>query len=260
MRFFNISDFDSNFPNIYTQSSGSGIYAFLNDNSYYWESEGEATDGTTSFIQANLPTLGTSTIDSLFINESNISDLTIYLNTGAGFVIFTDYIIVSSEDAKSHYYKFNNPQTIVALKIEGSNTTPANQEKKINRILAFSQLGRIENPADVNPTKNRKQVISKLLNGKSDGINFGSSFEIDLKLKNHLTAEDNSIISLLSAQDEELWVWIQDEKEDRYKFFKQEPYRFQDLLKVVIKGKTKPIYKKGYYSALDISYKFIEVD
>jgi hypothetical protein len=53
---------------------------------------------------------------------------------------------------------------------------------------------------------------------------------------------------------------VQDEKEDRFKIFKQEPFRFQDLKKMVIKGKTKPNYKNGYWSSLDISYKFIEVN
>lgn len=261
MRFFDISDFDSNFTsNTYTQSSGNGRFAFINDNKYYWETEGGATDGTTSFLQANLETLQTSTIDSLFILESNIIDLAIYLDTGAGLTLFTDYVAVDSEDGKSHYYKFNSAQTIIGLKIEGSNTNPANIEKRINRVLAFKQFARIENPSEVNPTKNRKQKISKLLNGRNDLISLGSSFDIDVKLKNHLTEQDNEAIQNLSDRDFEFWLWIQDEKEDRFKKFKQEPFRFQDLKKVVLKGKTKPNYKNGYWSSIDISYKFIEVN
>ena len=84
--------------------------------------------------------------------------------------------------------------------------------------------------------------------------------DIDVKLKNHLTEEDNDAIQFLSDRDFEFWVWIQDEKEDRFKKFKQEPFRFQDLKKMVIKGKTKPNYANGYWSSLDISYKFIEVN
>jgi len=261
MRIFEVSDFDSNFTtNTYNQSSGNSSFAFINDNKYYWETEGEATDGTISFLQANLQTLQTTIIDSLFILESNITDLAIYLDTGAGLTLFTDYVVVDSEDGKSHYYKFNSAQTIIGLKIEGSNTSPANSEKRINRVLAFKQLARIENPAEINPTKNRNQKISKLLNGKNDIINFGSSFDIDVKLKNHLTEQDNDAIQFLSDRDFEFWVWIQDEKEDRFKIFKQEPFRFQDLKKMAIKGKTKPNYKNGYWSSLDISYKFIEVN
>src|SRR5210317_2001763 len=167
MRIFEISDFDSNFTtNTWMQSSGNGSFAFINDNKYYWDTEGEAIDGTISFLQANLETLQTSIIDSLFILESNITNLAIYLDTGAGLTLFTDYVVVDSEDGKSHYYKFNSAQTIIGLKIEGSNTSPANSEKRINRVLAFKQLARIENPAEINPTKNRKQKISKLLNGR----------------------------------------------------------------------------------------------
>lgn len=261
MRIFEISDFDSNFTtNTYTQSSGNSSYAFINDNKYYWETEGEATDGTISFLQVSLETLQTSTIDSLFILESNITDLAIYLDTGGGLTLFTDYVVVDSEDGKSHYYKFNSAQTIIGLKIEGSNTSPANQEKLINRVLAFKQLARIENPAEINPIKNRNQKINKLLNGRNDLINLGSSFDIDVKLKNHLTEEDNDAIQFLSDRDFEFWVWVQDEKEDRFKKFKQEPFRFQDLKKMVIKGKTNPNYKNGYWSSIDISYKFIEVN
>ena len=261
MRIFEISDFDSNFTtNTWTQSSGNGSFAFINDNKYYWETEGEATDSTISFLQANLQTLQTSIIDSLFILESNITDLAIYLDTGAGLSLFTDYIVVNSEDGKSHYYKFNSAQTIIGLKIEGSNTSPANQEKRINRVLAFKQLARIENPADIDPTKNRSQATSELLNGRKDIINIGSSTDIDLKLRNHLTEEDNDAIQFLNDRDFEFWVWVQDEKEDRFKKFKQEPFRFQDLKKMAIKGKTKLRYKNGYWSGLDISYKLVEVN
>jgi hypothetical protein len=261
MRIFEISDFDSNYVNnTWNQSSGNGSFAFINDNNYYWETEGEATNGTTSFLQASLEDLQTSTIDSLFILESNITDLAIYLDTGSGLVLFTDYAAIDSEDGKSHYYKLNSEQTITGLKVEGSITNPANEEKKINRVLAFKQLARIENPAEINPTKNRKQKINKLLNGKSDIINLGSSFDIDVKLKNHLTEQDNDAIEFLSDRDFEFWIWIQDEKEDRFKLFKQEPFRFQDLKKVAVKGKTSPNYKNGYWSSLDVSYKLIEVN
>ena len=131
MRIFEISDFDSNFTsNTYNQSSGNASFSFINDDKYYWETEGEATNGTFSFLQVSLAGLETSTIDSLFILDSNISNIAIYLNTGSGLSLFTDYVVVNSEDGKNHYYKFNTDQTVTAIKIEGSNTNPANEEKK----------------------------------------------------------------------------------------------------------------------------------
>ncbi len=55
MRIFEISDFDSNFTtNTWTQSSGNGSFAFINDNKYYWETEGEAINGTISFQIKNI--------------------------------------------------------------------------------------------------------------------------------------------------------------------------------------------------------------
>ena len=52
MRIFEISDFDSNFTsNTYNQSSGNASFSFINDDKYYWETEGEATNGTFSFCK-----------------------------------------------------------------------------------------------------------------------------------------------------------------------------------------------------------------
>ena len=257
MRFFDTNWLFSNFGGTYDASSGFPLFAFNENSKFSWSSSGEGTDGNAIFVERVLA--NTATIDRIFIRKTNISNLTIEVDIGAGYVSLSNFTLTKSNDGANYFFELDAPITIEAIKIIGSNTIIPNQNKEIQQILAFVELGSLNAVADINPKRIRVQKISKLNAGKVDIINKGYYYSFQLKLAAHYNAADNAIIEILLNRDEAFWYWINNDQEDSM-VMAQEPYRFQDLYKVGVQGDDNLSFtKNAFFSGIDETINLTEV-
>ena len=257
MRIFDTNWLFENFGGTIDASSGTPQFAFDEDNQFDWSSGGEDTDGDAIFLTRTLDS--SVPIDSIFIQETNINNITIEVDVGAGFVALSDFTLVKSDDGMNYYYRLGSSINIDAIKIIGSNTIVANLEKTIAQILAFEELGQIKNIDTIDSKIKRVQKVSKLNSGKKDIINKGRYFEFTLGFKTHYRSADNAIIETLLDRDEAMWLWINDDSEE-VQLMSQQPFRFQDIYKVSIEKDNGVKYTKNlFFSGMDIKLKLTEV-
>lgn len=256
MRFFDINYFFSKFGGTITASSGTPVFAFNENPRLSWVSNLQATDGTSVYIEQAIASV--SIINRIFISNTNISNLTIQVDIGAGYVALSPTKTIVSKDLKNYLYEFNNI-AITKIKISGSNTLIANREKEIGGIYGFMELGQIKNFAQIQPKNQKIQKVLKLQFGKSDIINLGRSYGFTLKLKNHYIPEDNVIINTLRQQDEPFFIWINDGNDDVMKMDIY-PYRFQDIYKVAsVKQDPTEFANNMFYSGINTTLNMEEV-
>ena len=160
MRFFDTNYLFTIFGNTIAESSGTGSLAFDEKTRYGWTSDGEGTDGNSVYIENILSE--SQSIDRIFVKETNIDDLTIEVDIGAGYVSLSYDELISNADGTSHLYILNTPISLEKIKLSGSNTIVADQEKSIKQVYAFSELGRLEGFDSMRPSRERVQKISKL--------------------------------------------------------------------------------------------------
>ena len=262
MKFFDTNVLFNNLGGSSTSSSNTAVaqYAFDENNRFSWSSDGQGTDGTSITLDRTLSS--NATINRIFIKDTNISNLLILVNVGAGFVSLsaaTTYTEIKSDLGDHYYFELDNQISIEAIRITGSNTITANQEKSVNQVLAFNELGQIEYNDDIQPKRTRSQVISKLNTGKVDVINKGRSFGFKIKLKSHYNSTENNIINTLLQREREVWVWINDNNES-IMTMKQEPFRFGDVYKMSFqKNDTVKYTNNAFFSGIDVTFDFIEV-
>ncbi len=257
MRIFDTNWLFENFDGTITASSGTPQFAFDEDSQFNWSSSGQGADGDVIDVTRTLTT--TSSIDSIFITKTNINNITIDVDVGAGFVALTDFILTKSNDGTSYYFRLGSPINIDAIRVNGSKTIIADQEKSIAQILAFEQLGRIKNIDSIKPKLKRLQKVSKLNAGKKDVIDKGRHFEFTLGFKTHYRAADNAIIEILIERIEAMWIWINDDLED-VQFMSQQPFRFEDVYKVSIEKDNNIEYTNNlFFSGMDLKFRLTEV-
>lgn len=261
MRFFDTNVLYTNLGGTYDQSSGYANLAFDEDDQWAWTSISEDSDATTSYISRTLAS--SADINRIFIQNTNITNLTIYLDVGSGWEeisTLTTVTEIESADSTSFLYELAATQTIDAIKVTGSTTSTANSEKQIEQVLAFEELGQIEACDDVSPTKNKLQVISKLLAGKVHIIEKGTYYDFKLKFKAHYNGStENALIQTLRDRSDPVWLWLNDDGEDDIRY-SQEPFGFGDIYKVALQGKEKIGFADNYWrSGIDTTLSYVEV-
>ena len=257
MRFFDTNQLYTIFGNTINESSGTGSFAFDENTKFGWKSDGQDTDGDSAYIENII--LDPQLIDRIFLRQTNISNFLIEVDVGAGYVTLAPDEVQTSSDSETYLYILNTPINLEKIKISGSNTIIANQEKRVKQVYAFNELGRIEDFNNISPTRERVQKITKLQAGKVDVIEFGRHFSFKIDLKAHYKEIDNEIIDTLARRDVPMFVWINDNTESIMKMY-QEPFRFQDLYKVSIEKKDKIKFTNNlYFSGLDNNINMIEV-
>lgn len=257
MRIFDTNRLFENLGGTIAVSSGTGQFAFDEDSQFGWSSDGEGTDGNTIFLTRTLESI--ESIDSIFIKETNINNITIEVDVGAGFVALSDFTLTKSDDGMNYYYRLGSSINIDAIRINGSNTITANEEKTIAQILAFEELGQIKNIDTIDSKIKRVQKVSRLNSGKKDIINKGRYFEFVLGFKTHFRSADNAIIATLLDRDDAMWIWINDGAEN-VQVMSQQPFRFEDIFKVSIEKDNGVKYTNNlFFSGMDIKLKLTEV-
>jgi len=86
MRFFDTNYLFNNFGGSSSASSATAFAGLVFDESpkYSWNSQGENTDGNAIYVERILE--ANITIDRIFVQNTNISNLTIEVDAGSGYV------------------------------------------------------------------------------------------------------------------------------------------------------------------------------
>ncbi len=262
MIFFDTNELFKNFGGSINSSSGTALapFAFDEDRKFSWITSGQGTDGTAVYLERILPI--TTTINAIFIQSTNIENITIEVDLGAGYVALSaasSFTLIKSENGETYYYELDSSITIIKIKINGSDTITPNQEKRIAQVLGFVKLGQIKDFDDITPKRTRVQVVNKLITGKTDIINMGISWDFNVKLKSHYVESDGQIINDILERDKEVWIWFNDNLE-LIQEMSTEPFRFNDIYKVVFeKSDSTKYHDNMWFSGLDSTFKFKEV-
>lgn len=259
MRFFDTNYLFKSLDGSYGASSNSAIayMAFDEKSKFKWKSSGENTDGDSVYLERILTS--PSTVDRIFIPETNMSNLTIEVDLGAGYVSLPGATLTQSNDDYSYFYELSSSITIEKIKFIGSNTIVANEEKYIVNAYAFVEIGQIQYNDAIKPKIERVQVINKLNSGKNDVINKGRQLSFKVGFRTHYSQADNAIIQTILNKDSEFWIWLNDDKEDEI-FMPQEPFRFKDVYKVAFKGNHSMTFKDNmWFSGIDTDFSLIQV-
>jgi len=262
MRFFDTNFLFKNLGGTYTASSGAIVayLAFDESNKYSWASNGQSNNSDSIYLERVLP--ASTPMNRIFIKNTNITDATIEVDIGAGYVSLataTSFTLIKSNAGDNYFYELDNSLSITRIKITGSNTLIANREKTIQQVLGFSELGIILNNQDIQPKRNRIQSITKLNSGKVDVINKGRDFAFKVKLKAHYNTADNALINTLLQREGEVWIWLNNNLENII-VMPQEPYRFQDIYKVAFqKSDSVQFSNNAFFSGIDVTFNFVEV-
>jgi len=259
MRFFDTNYLFRSFGGSFDASSNSAIayMAFDEKTKFRWKSTGEGTDGNAVYLERVLT--APATIDRIFITETNISDLTIEVDIGAGYVSLPSATLTKSNDGYSYFYELDSAIDISKIKFIGSDTITADEEKYITNAYAFEEIGQIKYNDAVKPQIERIQVVNKLNSGKNDIINKGRQISFKISFKTHYSQADNSVIQTILSKDSEFWIWLNDDQEDII-FMPQEPFRFEDVYKVAFKGNHSMAFKdNAWFSGIDTDFSLIQV-
>ncbi len=248
MRFF-----DSNFSARYQggavdQSSGLGWNAFNENSLFPYVSTGQDTDGDSVWIDREL--VADTIITRIFISKTNIANLVIkYMKDGDSSyttLLASQYDLTTSEDGTGFLFNIKTNITLNKLRLEGANTTPANEEKMLENIYLFNEIGEIKIFKKIIPERERNQKRLKLDSGGSVIVNKGYGWKISLTLDANNQASDVETFNKLRNSEKNFFVWINDNSEFAFNVY-QDGYNFGDLIKVGAFGKSKFEYTDNYF-------------
>jgi hypothetical protein len=221
-----------------------------------WISSGEGTDGNAVSIEVDYGV--NRTFDCFYIYNTNIDDITGWYWNGSSWVEITA-TITKSADGRYIFIKLPAAVTAQKVKLTGSNTITANQEKTVTLFYTFEEIGQFEYFPDLTPKFNTNQNQFALDDGRNFIIERGESFEADITFKSHVNQNDITLALELLARKEPFFIWPNggDESIFTYKF---PPYRFQDIYKVARVGDNTPKHTNNYYKAgMNDKFKVVEV-
>lgn len=258
LRFFGTDYCELVFGNSTTVSSNVSMEDFIFDGlkSTRWLSSGEDTDGDDVFVEVDFGK--NRNLDSVFIYDTNIEDAEVQYYTGSAWVTLNSSVatISKSADFKYIFIKANSYFTATKLKLVGSNTIVANQEKYVTLMNAFLEIGQFEYFPDFRAKSDVFQSSFKTTDGRNIIIERGQCFEADIEFKSHVNQNDITLAELLIERKEPFFIWPcgGDTSIFRFSFY---PHRFKDFFKVGILGDSSPrltdnFYKAGYNNKIKL--------
>lgn len=262
LRFFGTDFNNIAFGGGVTASSSTSLQEFAFDGqvSTRWTSSGENTDGDSIHLTMDYGI--NRLIDSVFVYNTNIDDISIEYWNGSAWVEFEDGVnatVIKSSDGAYVFAKLTTAVSTQSVRILGSNTIVADQEKYVGMFLAFLEIGQFEYFPDFDADFEPEQNIYKTTNGLSFVIERGEVFTADITMRSHVNQNDIDLFMTLVERKEPFFIWPNggDESIFAYSF---KPYRFRDIFKVSIIGKYSPKLTRNYYKAgLNAKIKIAEV-
>lgn len=250
IRFFG-TDFNANEFNGTASASSqiaNAVFAFDGLQGTRWISSGENTDGNDVYVEMDYGF--NRTIDSFFVYDHNIDDIEVQYHNGSNWVTANSSIatITKSTDLYHYFVKLNSEVTTQKVRVAGSNTVTADQEKYVTLFHAFTEIGQLEYFPDFSPKITPKQDVFATTDGRGFVIERGEQFSAQLNFKSHVNQNDINLAQTLTERRAPFFIWPNggDESIFTYKF---KPFRFQDIYKVTIVGSSSPEYTNNYYKA-----------
>ncbi len=250
LRFFG-TDFNNNqFDGVSDASSAvaNSIFAFDGLIVTRWISSGENTDGNSVYLEMNY---GFSrTVNCFYVYNTNISDIKVQYWNGSSFVDLTvsNSTITKSADGYYLFIKSNSDITTSKVRVVGSNTIIANQEKYVTLFYAFVELGQFKYFPGFVPTFTSTQDVFQVTDGRNFIIERGEVFTCQINFVSHVLQVDIDLAQTLFAYKQPFFIWPNGGDESIFRF-KFRPYRFQDIYKVSIVGASNPLLTNNYYKA-----------
>jgi len=226
------------------ESSGDADNAFSDTANVPYTSSGETA--STTYVERKLEF--EATIDSIFVLNQNLDDLTIYAaaTSGGSYVDITaNATLQMSQDGLHRYYKFATPFSFYDIKFECADTSPSGQEKRIGAILGLLEIGTIERFSAINTVKNFIRKTASLDSGGTVTMNKGSYWSFKLNTQYVGVQSEVDVAYDVQNATQDIFFWLNGGYDGEEKV-KVEPYRFKDLLKCVVTGKSKPNFYKNF--------------
>ena len=244
LRFFGTDYNNIAFANTVTVSSRDANKNFMFDGLIYtrWISSDENTDGNAISIEVDYVT--NKTFDSFYIYNTNISNVAIDYWNGSSWISVST--LIKSTDNRYVFGHLSSPVTATKVRITGSNTIVADQEKSVTLFNTFLEIGQFEYFPTPKYKNNSKQDILKMDDGRNFIIERGGAFEVTLTFKSHVNQNDINLMRTLIDRKESFYIW---ECGGDISIFTYsiKPFRFRDIFKVAIVGPDSGEYTKNYY-------------
>lgn len=251
LRFFGTNFADLVFGGTITASSADNTKEFAFDglSGTRWISDGEGTDGNAVSLEMDFGF--NRTIDCLYVSNTNIEDIVLAYWNGASYTNITvsNATIITDASGQYVFVKLNASVDTQKIKLTGSNTITANQEKYVTQFMAFAEIGQFEYFPDFEPEIEPKQNVFETTDGRAVVIERGEAFAARITFRSHVNQNDIDLAEELYARKEPFFIWPHGGDESGIFRFSFRPFRFQDIIKVTIVGKRSPKFSKGYYRA-----------
>lgn len=263
IRFFGTDFNNAQFDGVSDASSAplNSGFAFDGLISTRWISSGQNTDGNAIYLEMNYGF--NRTVNSFYVYNTNIANVQVEYWNGSSWIIFTgsNSTIIKSVDTNYLFVRSNTDITTTKVRVIGSNTTPANQEKSITLFYAFTELGQLQGfPAFV-PTFNLIQDVFNVTDGRNFIIERGEVFNATITFVSHQIQNDINLANTLFSYKQPFFVWPNGGNESLFRF-QFRPFRFQNIYKVAVSlgssstpstpSFTNNYYKAGYNDTLNL--------
>lgn len=263
LRFFGVDYNNINFDGTANASSNPLLAPFAFDGltSTRWTSSGQNTDGNSIYLEMNYGF--NRTVNSFYVYNTNIADVQVEYWNGSAWVILTssNATITKSIDTNYLFVRSNTDITTMKVRVIGSNTTPANNEKQITLFYAFTELGQFQGFPGFVPTYLLTQDVFNVTDGRNFIIERGEVFNAQINFVSHQIQNDINLASTLFQYKQPFFIWPNGGNEAIFRF-QFRPFRFQDIVKVAVSlgssstsstpSFTGNFYKAGYNDILSL--------
>lgn len=251
LRFFGTNYCQLSFGGDITVSSADNTKRFAFDGltGTRWITDGEGTDGNAISLEMDFGF--NRTIDALYVYNTNILDIVLSYWNGSSYTVIDSSNATIIKDPTGYYVfvKLNAPVDTQKVKVTGEDTIVANQEKYVTQLIAFSEIGQFVYFPDFEPEITPKQNIFETTDGRAVVIERGEAFSAKITLKSHVNQDDIDLAEELLARKEPFYIWPNGGDQDGIFRFSFRPFRFMDIIKVTVVGKSSPQFSKNFYRA-----------
>lgn len=225
--------------------------AFNGDRAFGWNSSGENSDSTTSYLHRDFGAALCG--DTIIVANHNLKSFVVKINGTA----LVNYTIETRRNFSVVTFPYR--EDIQTIRIESAKTMPANEDKHIGEVMLLTTLGQFEDPQKLTNAYVPEQGDLKLQNGKHFIFNCGEAwtFTIDVFA---LSQGDIDLLQKLRDLGTPFFIWPCGGKETQFAYHFR-PYLFNDFFKVSFSGNGKPNLKDNlYWTGLRDSVKLVEVE
>jgi hypothetical protein len=274
IKFFDRSKCLLNDNSTITATSGSAAADRMIDRNLYsyWQSVG-SNDTVTETVIVTMPT--PTAITRILLVDHNFKAFTLKWDNAGAWAQFSGVVGLDgalgggiTESAfvdNTAYYEFAQVTT-TKIQLTVTSTQVANSEKRINQIIATTELGTLSGYPDVDALElSRKLRTNETLSGRLFVAKADESMSVNLKFAKYpARAPYGSDIDLMFALDDrevDFLIWLCGGKRGSAAFtYQLRGWRLKDVYPVQVSKAIKPDYEKNIYvNTINMTMSFAEV-